>query len=103
MATAPLFEPIQPRRTRDWVPVWRGFFGERLRNTIYGLAEPAFDLPIHTRKVLGFTVHIVSQPDAVERVLLGNKANYERPGIVRRILSPVLGNGLFSSEGDDWP
>ena len=102
MATAPPFEPVQPLRTRDWVPVWRGFFGERLRNTIYGLAEPAFDLPIHTRKVLGFTVHIVSQPDAVERVLLGNKANYERPGIVRRILSPVLGNGLFSSEGDDW-
>ena len=91
MATAPPFEPVQPHRTRDRVPVWRGFFGERLRNTIYGLPEPAFDLPIHTRKVLGFTVHIVLQPDAVERVLLGNKANYERPGIVRRILSPVLG------------
>lgn len=102
MATAPLFEPVQPLRTPDFVPVWRGFFGERLRNTIYGLAEPAFDLPIRTRKVLGFTVHIVSQPDAIERVMLGNKANYERPGIARRILAPLLGNGLFSSEGDYW-
>ena len=102
MATSPLFEPVQPRRTRDWVPVWRGFFGERLRNTVYGWPEPAFDVPIRTRKVLGFTVHIVSEPGAVERVLLGNKANYERPGIARRILSPLLGNGLLSSEGEDW-
>ena len=102
MATSPLFEPIQPRRTRDWVPVWRGFFGERLRNTVYGWPEPAFDVPIRTRKVLGFTVHIVSEPGAVERVLLGNKANYERPGIARRILSPLIGNGLLTAEGEDW-
>ncbi|WP_195908570.1 cytochrome P450 [Novosphingobium sp. Gsoil 351] len=102
MATAPLFEPVQPMRTPDWVPVWRGFFGERLRNTIYGWPEPAFDADIRTRRVLGFTVHIVSQPAAVERVLLGNKANYERPGIARRILSPLVGNGLLSAEGEDW-
>lgn len=102
MATVPLFVPVQPRRTRDWVPTWRGFFGERLRNTVYGWPEPAFDAPIRTRKVLGFTVHIVSQPDAVERVLLGNKANYERPRIARRILSPLIGNGLLSAEGEDW-
>ena len=102
MATAPLFEPVQPLRTRDWAPVWRGFFGERLRNTIYGWPEPAFDVPLRTRRVLGFTVHIVSQPAAVERVLLGNKTNYERPGIARRILSPIVGNGLLSAEGEDW-
>ena len=102
MATAPLFDPVQPSRTRDWVPVWRGFFGERLRNTVYGWPEPAFDVGIYTRKVLGFTVHIVSDPDAVERVLLGNKANYERPGIARRILCPLIGNGLLTAEGEDW-
>ena len=34
--------------------------------------------------------------------MLDNKANYERPDIVRKILLPVLGNGLFSSEGEDW-
>ena len=102
MATTPFFEPVQPRRTPDWVPTWRGFFGERLRNTIYGWPEPAFDLPIRTRQVLGFTVHIVSDPDAVERVLLGNKTNYERPGIARRILSPLIGNGLLMAEGEDW-
>ncbi|MDP3675776.1 MAG: cytochrome P450 [Novosphingobium sp.] len=102
MATAPAFVPVQPRRTRDWAPAWRGFFGERLRNTIYGWPEPAFDVPIRTRKVLGFTIHIVTDPAALQRVMLDNKANYERPDIVRRILMPSLGNGLFSAEGEDW-
>ena len=102
MATVAAFYPVQPRRVRDWTPTWRGFFGERLRNTIYGWPEPAFDTLVRTRKVLGFTVHIVSEPDAVERILLGNKGNYERPGIARRILSPLVGNGLLSAEGEDW-
>jgi cytochrome P450 len=94
--------PVQPRRTRDWVPTWRGLFGERLRNTIYGWPEPAFDSFHRTRRVLGFTVHVVSHPAAVERVLLANKANYERPALARRILSPLIGNGLLSAEGEDW-
>ena len=102
MATAPLFVPVQPLRTRNWVPEWRGFFGERLRNTIYGWPEPAFDVFYRKRRVFGFTVHIVSDPVAVERVLLGNKANYVRPRLVQRILSPLIGNGLLSAEGEDW-
>src|SRR5687768_2263417 len=102
MASVAAFYPAQPRRVRDWTPTWLGFFGERLRNTIYGWPEPAFDTLIRTRKVLDLTVHIVSDPDAVERILLGNKANYERPGIARRILSPLVGNGLLSAEGEDW-
>ncbi len=99
MASAAPFIPVQPPRTADWVGTWRGFWGERLRNSIYGWPEPAFDVPIKTRRVLGFTVHIVSDPDAVERVLLGNKANYLRPRIAQRLLAPLLGNGLLSAEG----
>jgi cytochrome P450 len=102
MASSPLFTPVQPLRTPDWVPPWRGFFGERLRNTVYGWPEPAFDVFYRKRKILGFTVHIVTDPDSVGRVLLDNKENYVRPGIAQRILSPLIGNGLLSSEGEDW-
>jgi cytochrome P450 len=102
MATLAPFVPVQPPRTADWMPGWRGLFGERLRNTIYGWPEPAFDEFYRKRRVLGFTVHIVTDPDLVERVLLGNKDNYLRPRIAQRILSPLIGNGLLSSEGEDW-
>lgn len=102
MASLTPFIPVQPLRSAEWVPVWRGFFGERLRNTVYGLPQSAFDIPIRTRNVLGFTVHILMEPAAVERVLLGNKANYLRPRIAQRLLSPLVGNGLLSAEGEDW-
>ena len=98
MATLAPFIPAQPARTADWVPSWRGFFGERLRNSVYGWPEPAFDTHYRRREVLGFTVHISTDPDDVERILLGNKANYIRPRIAQRILSPLIGNGLLSSE-----
>lgn len=102
MANAAPFVPVQPDRTRDWTPIWRGFFGERLKNSIYGWPEPAFDMRHRARRVLGFTVHILADPDDVQRVLLDNKANYLRPALARRIFSPLIGNGLLSSEGEDW-
>ncbi|MBK6493288.1 MAG: cytochrome P450 [Sphingomonadales bacterium] len=102
MATSAHFVPVQPPRTADWMPGWRGLFGERLRNTVYGWPEPAFDEFYRKRRILGFTVHIVTDPDIVERVLLGNKENYLRPRIAQRILSPLIGNGLLSAEGEDW-
>lgn len=102
MATLAPFVPVQPPRTTDWMPSWRGLFGERLRNTVYGWPEPAFDELYRKRRVLGYTVHIVTDPDMVGRVLLDNKENYLRPRIAQRILSPLIGNGLLSSEGEDW-
>jgi cytochrome P450 len=96
------FIPAQPARSADWVPTWRGFFGERLRNSVYGWPEAAFEMTHRTRRVLGFNVHVLAEPDAVQRVLLDNKANYLRPRIAQRILSPLVGNGLLSSEGEDW-
>ncbi len=102
MATLAPFIPAQPLRTADWVPTWRSFFGERLRNSVYGWPEPAFDGKYRLRRVLGFNIHLIADPDDVQRVLLDNKPNYIRPGIAQRILSPLIGNGLLSAEGEDW-
>jgi cytochrome P450 len=102
MATTAPFIPAQPARTPDWVPTWRGLFGERLRNGVYGWPEPAFDVLHRRRDMMGLRVHLITDPDMVGRVMLDNKANYPRPGIAQRILSPLVGNGLLSAEGDDW-
>ena len=48
------------------------------------------------------TVHIPLTPDAVQRVLLDNSANYVKPGLVKRILTPTLGRGLLTSDGELW-
>ena len=101
MATHP-FVPVQPPRTPDYIAAWRGFVGERMRNVIFGLPEPAFNAHYNRRESLGMTFHGISDPVAVERVMLTNKANYQRPRLARRILAPLVGNGLLSAEGEDW-
>ncbi len=102
MASAAPFTPVYPQRLPDWAPTWRGFFGERLRNTLYGWPDEAFDILYRRREVMGFTVHLAFDPDMIGHIMLDNKENWVRPGIAQRLLSPLIGNGLLSSEGEDW-
>jgi cytochrome P450 len=96
------FVPPHPPRRSGPVPVWRGFVGERARTLVYGWSERAFREPYMLRNVLGYRVHIPLEPDAVQRVLLDNAANYQKPGLVKRLLAPVIGRGLLSSDGTLW-
>lgn len=84
------------------MPIWRGFFGERARNAIYGWSQVAFRQPYMQRKVAGFNVHIPLEPALIQRVLLDNAANYEKPKIVKSLLAPVIGRGLLTSDGELW-
>ncbi len=102
MATAPLFTPPYPMRPRDYGRPWQGFFGERLKNVIYGWPDKAFDIPYLRRDVMGYRIHFAFDPDMIGHVLLEHKENYIRPGIAQRIMAPVIGNGLLSAEGEDW-
>lgn len=97
-----LFTPPRPPRSRSWPPGWASFVGRRASNSVHGWPDDAFQSFSRTRQVLGYTVHLVSHPDVIGRVLLDNKANYERPAVVRRLLARALGQGLFNAEGAEW-
>lgn len=96
------FIPPHPPRPAGPVPVWRGFVGERARTAVYGWSERAFENWHIERNVFGHRVHIVLHPDMVQRVLLDNAANYEKPKLVKKLLKPVIGRGLLSSDGELW-
>lgn len=96
------FVPPYPPRGPGPVAVWRGFFGERASTLVHGWSERAFREPYMLRNVLSFRVHIPLRPDAVQRVMLDNAANYVKPGLVKRLLAPVVGEGLLSSDGEFW-
>ena len=96
------FVPPHPPRGPAPVPVWRGFFGERARNAVYGWSAPMFEKWHIRRNILGIVVHVVTHPDAVQRVLQANAGNYAKPDIVKRVIAPMIGRGLLSSDGDLW-
>ncbi|HEV2043924.1 MAG TPA: cytochrome P450, partial [Sphingomicrobium sp.] len=74
----------------------------RARTAVYGWSEAAFEVDYMQRRVMGYNVHIPLQPDAVQHVLLDNAANYEKPGIVKSLLAPVIGRGLLTADGALW-
>jgi cytochrome P450 len=45
---------------------------------------------------------VVSDPEAIRRVLIDNEPNYRKDQLQRRILAPGLGDGLLTAEGDEW-
>ena len=96
------FIPPHPPRPAGPVAVWRGFVGERARTAVYGWSELAFEKWHIERNVFGHRVHIVTHPEMVQRVLLDNAANYEKPKLVKKLLLPVIGRGLLSSDGELW-
>jgi cytochrome P450 len=98
----PRFVPVHPPRPAQMSSAWRSLFNEHARNSVAGWSQLAFT-EWHTRRnVLGTIVHIPRHPDAIERVLLGNAANYEKPRLVKRVLAPLIGRGLLSSDSDLW-
>jgi cytochrome P450 len=48
-----------------------------------------------------FIVHVLHHPDHIKHVLQDNNRNYWKGNLVGRV-KPLIGEGLFTSEGDFW-
>ncbi|HEV2082412.1 MAG TPA: cytochrome P450 [Brevundimonas sp.] len=95
------FRPWTPRRRTKplgllpflWVS-WRdplGMWSER------HFREPQ----LHGDSALG-EILVVSHPEGVRHVLSANAANYEKGALQRRVLGPMLADGLLLTEGEAW-
>ncbi len=67
---------------------------------IYG--RDAYRQLTFTAPFFGQRSIFTSDPDGIRRVLVDNADAYTRTSPTFRILRPMLGNGLFLSEGEDW-
>lgn len=72
------------------------------RNPLECWAEDHFDKPVVAGGLPFAHVLLVSDPRAIQHVLLENAANYRKDSFQRRVLSAGLGDGLLSAEGDQW-
>jgi cytochrome P450 len=94
---------------RPWIPPRRterlGFFPFLLqswRDPLQIWGEVHFkDLYVEGQSPLGRNL-VVSDPEGVRRVLTDNALNYEKGDLQKRLLGPLLANGLLLTEGDQW-
>lgn len=72
------------------------------RNPLELWGEPAFDAPwLAANSWLGRII-VVNHPALVRHILVHNAANYRMSRMRQRVIRPLLGDGLLSSENDIW-
>ncbi|MFN8528383.1 MAG: cytochrome P450 [Anaerolineae bacterium] len=49
-----------------------------------------------------FTAYMVNHPDLIHQVLVEDAAKYQKTQTLKLLLDPILGNGLFTSDGEFW-
>ena len=90
--------PRVPERRRSVVAYARAMSD----SLIGGFDAADFREDIAERKFLWFHHFLVNHPDGVKHILQDNAANYVKAKIVRPLLTPALGNGLVTIEGEAW-
>ncbi|MBV8168972.1 MAG: cytochrome P450, partial [Alphaproteobacteria bacterium] len=65
--------------------------------------EEAFDLEFFRTRLLMRRVYICNFPDTVNYAFIAHNQNFERKSPqMRHALKPLLGDGLFVSDGETW-
>ena len=81
---------------------FRGFLRAVRTNALTIFPRAAFEQDYVVRSLLGRKNIIISAPDAIHHILVGNPGNFRRSPASIRILRPLTGEGLLLSEGDSW-
>jgi cytochrome P450 len=71
-------------------------------NPLEAWTRAHFESPVVIARLPFGQVAVVSDPRAIERVLLGNVANYRKDTLQRRIVSAGFTNGLLMAEAEQW-
>src|SRR5262245_53272045 len=97
----PLVIPPAPKVHAKDLPVWRHLLLAQ-RNSIGIFPDYAFDVAFARRTLLGVHAVLINDPQGIRHVMATNANNYVRPKMMPRVLRPLLGQGIFLSEGDEW-
>lgn len=61
-----------------------------------------FEQPIVTLSLLTRRLALINEPNAIQRVLVGNVGNYRKDFLQQRVLSAGLSDGLLAVEDEQW-
>src|SRR5918997_6518773 len=71
-------------------------------NNLRVWSQRAYEEEVVVRRVFGRSSVLFNPPEAIRHVLVDHSQNYGRTRATVRMLKPLLGEGLFISEGAAW-
>ena len=65
--------------------------------------EGAFERQFMSTRIINRSIFIANCPDVIRHVLITQHSNYEKKSpLLRKAFAPLLGDGLFISDGETW-
>src|SRR5215217_8107751 len=92
--TASFYRPPVPAPPTKPLPL-RQFLRAMRTNVLTIWPEAAYSQDVTTRHFIGRDNILLTAPDAIHHVLVGNPGNYRRTPASIRILRPITGMGLL--------
>lgn len=78
------------------------FFARFIRNPLQALPRSVYTDPVVTYGKKRPLVTWVTDPELLERILLRDVDRFPKTDLDRRVLTPILGDGILTAEGDSW-
>src|SRR5215212_8985201 len=101
MARSKLLRPPVPEPAPDTMSPLE--LARRMRtNGITVYARRAYEDELIARRFFGRTSFVLNGPEMIRHVLVDRHESYGRTSASIRILRPLVGAGLFLSEGNEW-
>lgn len=72
------------------------------QNPLATIPPAAYREPAAVLDLKRFRVFWLSDPEALERILVGDAANFRKTDLESRLFDPVIGKGVLTAEGADW-
>src|SRR5215203_5063970 len=79
-----------------------GLLRAMVQDPMMAVPRAAYEQPIVRTRAGGQDIVFVTGPELLERILLREHEAFPKSDIDRRIFKPIFGNGLLSTEGEDW-
>jgi cytochrome P450 len=96
------FIPPFPPRAPDALPIWRRLWLAR-RDLLAMWEEPAFEWEFVSDRLFRRRIFVCNSPDSVQFAFNTKNASFERKSPeMRNALKPLIGDGLFISDGPVW-
>ena len=66
------------------------------------LFKKSYTMKMGHIKQPGLDVYMVNEPDLIKKVLVDEPSNYPKHSLLHEILKPLLGNSIFTTNGEVW-
>lgn len=93
--------PVFPKPAKSKASLWKVFFTKR-HSWLDALYERSYRMKMGEFKLPGFRLYMVNQPDLVRKVMVQDVANFPKNRLLGEILEPLLGESIFTTNGEQW-